>query len=160
MKRLVVILLLAATAVSAKQKKLIGNAPDPSALLKVQTFCVDPGQLSGVQADDVKHFVAEQSKPGRILTKLPWKLTSDCSSADAVATFSVEFRNQPDMAAASAGVFNQRTYLPTLFITERSSGKTLYQVKGDSNMREDDSFITPFFKLQKDLSFVQETGAH
>jgi len=159
MKRLLIIILLVGTAALAKQKKLIGKAADPSALLKVQTFCVDPGQLAGAQADDLKHFVAEQSKPARILTKLPWRLDSACTNPDAVATLSVQFTSETAGGAYGISVINTRNYLSTLSVSERSSGKVLYQVKGDQNMREDDSFISPFAKLEKDLNFVQETNA-
>jgi hypothetical protein len=158
MKGWMLLLLLVGTPVFAKQKKLIGKADDPSGLLKVQTYCVDPGQLNVLQVDDLNKFVREQSKEGRLLTKLPWKFASDCANADAVATFTLEETSEAVGAGPGSVVYN-RNYTATLVISERSTNKPLYKARGDQTLWLDESFISAFVKFDKDTKFVQESTA-
>ncbi len=167
MKALIVLLFVIGSAVPGKQKRLIGNAPDPPALLKVQTFCVEADRFGPLNPDALKKFIAEQSRPGKLLTRLPWKLTVDCSGSDAVAALSLE--EKPDQTPHSRGGTGvdfgypslgekQVKYVATMTVSERSSKRVLYQVHSEKATSQGGAFSNSFTKLEKDLKTVAETG--
>jgi hypothetical protein len=86
-------LLMLAVAFSAvgKQKKPVGQILDPTVLARVRSYCVDVSDLPENEAYEVNGFVREESKPGKLLTKIPWKLDPDCREASADAVIKLEF---------------------------------------------------------------------
>lgn len=161
------VLLVAATPLLAREKKLAGKVADSAALLKLQSFCIDSSSLNPVQVADLDTFLKQFSKPGRLLSKLPWKLAPDCASADAVASFVIEENEELVPTTTSGGgravspgnTIPRTTFLTTMTVMDRASGRMLYEVRGDTvEMRRDESFISPFTKLMKDLKRVRKTS--
>jgi hypothetical protein len=76
---------------AGKQKKPTGQIVDSVAFAHVRSYCVDASDLPENEAYDVKSFVAEESKPGRLLTKIPWKLYPDCREASPDAVIKLQF---------------------------------------------------------------------
>jgi hypothetical protein len=56
----------------AKEKKLIGDILERDLFLKGRTFCVDASTLSAADAQDVRRFLDAESKPKKLLSKIPW----------------------------------------------------------------------------------------
>ena len=72
-------------------KKPTGEIPNRQELAKVQTYCIDKSGLSGPDRYLIEGFVKTESKPKRLLSKLPWKLVADCQDGDHDATATLEF---------------------------------------------------------------------
>ena len=72
-------------------KKPAGQIPDPTAFAAVRSYCVDASDLPENEAYEVDGFVKEESKPGRLLTKIPWKLYPDCREASPDAIIKLQF---------------------------------------------------------------------
>jgi hypothetical protein len=72
-------------------KKPSGEVPDRRALAEVQTYCIQKSGLSDSDRYLVDGFLKTESKPKRLLTRMPWKLVASCrdDNPDAIAT--VEF---------------------------------------------------------------------
>ena len=75
----------------AQVKKPAGEIPNRQELAKVQTYCLDTSGLSGPDRYLIDGFMKTESKPKRLLSKLPWKLVADCRNPDANATATLEF---------------------------------------------------------------------
>jgi len=86
-------LLMLAVVFSAagKQKKPAGQILDPTAFARVRSYCVDASDLPENEAYEVNGFVKEESRPGRLLTKIPWKLYPDCREASSDAVIKLQF---------------------------------------------------------------------
>ena len=82
-------ILAVATALplAAKDKKSSGEIPDRAAFVKIRTYCVD----SEDHTSEVRAFIERESKPKKLLTKLPWKLYVDCREDDPDVVIKVEF---------------------------------------------------------------------
>src|SRR5262252_4924233 len=93
-------LLMLAVVFSAahKQKNPAGQILDPTAFARVRSYCVDASDLPENEAYGLNGFVKEQSKPGQLLTKIPWKLYPDCREASPDAVIKLQF---PRMNASS-----------------------------------------------------------
>jgi len=85
--------LMFAVAFSAagKQKKPAGQVLDPTAFGHTRSYCVDASDLPGNEAYEVNGFVKDQGRPGRLLTKIPWKLYPDCREASPDAVIKLQF---------------------------------------------------------------------
>ena len=57
---------------AGKQKKPAGQILDPTAFAHVRSYCVDANDLPENEAYEVNGFLKEESKPGRLLTRIPW----------------------------------------------------------------------------------------
>jgi hypothetical protein len=128
--------LLAALPLAAKEKKPTGEIPDRAAFVKIRSYCIDSSQLPGDQAYSVRGFVETESKPKKLLTRLPWKLYRDCREAEPDAIVKIEFpflrntsaqlgtppdpRNPPDDEYRTKAV---------LEISGASSSRLLYKVE-------------------------------
>ena len=166
-KYLVCVALLGVVTVSAKVKKILGEVSDREAFLKVHSYCVDTGNLAREQAQEVARFIGEESKPKRVLAKLPWSYVADCAKPDAVAELKFEetIEETPAVSDLRGGVMTsvggEPAYKATLLVTDRSSKNLLYQVAGDKRRRERGrALVSTFSKLLKDLETVQESGGH
>jgi len=122
-----------------KQKKPAGQILDPTALARVGSYCVDVRDLPESQADEVNGFVREESKPGKLLTKIPWKLYPDCREASADAVIKLQFPRMnvigvPVGQALPPGQEpDQNPYRvkAVLTVLDAESSKTLYKNQAD-----------------------------
>jgi len=146
-------------------KKLLGEAADPDALLKVQSYCIDTTKLGAAEAGDVRKFLEKQNQPKGVLGKLSWKLVDNCAQADAVVTlrFESSFRITPaggsalGTGTAALNSVPEDTYSAQMSVTGRASQKPLYQVKGEAvTMFRDRSVNSPFSKLIHDLKALSK----
>jgi len=153
-RRLFVSILLAALPLGAKEKKPTGEIPNPAAFAKVTSYCIDGSQLSGNDAYTVRGFVETESKPKKLLTKLPWKLYRDCRDAEPDAIVKIEFpllRNSSVEAGTPADPLNppdsEYRTKAVLEISDASAARLLYKVEAwpldnplvDSGMERGDS---------------------
>jgi hypothetical protein len=119
-----------------KPKKPTGQILDPTAFADVRSYCVDRSTLPGNQAYEVDGFVREESKPGRLLTKIPWKLYADCREASPQATVKLEF---PRMNVISVPLGQQPTLADqhpyrikaVLLVLDAESSKVIYRNQAD-----------------------------
>jgi hypothetical protein len=79
------------SSAAGKQKKPAGQILDPAAFARVRSYCVDASDLPENEAYEVNGFVKDQSKPGQLLTKIPWKLYPDCREASPDAVIKLQF---------------------------------------------------------------------
>jgi hypothetical protein len=129
--------LMMAVAFSAagKQKKPTGQIVDPTALSRVGSYCVDASDLPENEAYEVSGFVKEESKPGRLLTKIPWRLYPDCREASS-AVIKLEF---PRMRVTNVllgrpprpGEVDPYRIKAVLQVLDAESSKVLYKNQAD-----------------------------
>jgi hypothetical protein len=142
MKTVVLILpLLIAIPSASKQKKPTGEINDPAEFAKVASYCVDASDLSGAEAYDVKGFVATEGKPGKLLSKLPWKLLPDCRESDPDAVIKLEFPRSRVYSVSPGtppGAATPDAQTPELFhmavvlrVLDWGSSHLLYRVQAD-----------------------------
>lgn len=82
---------LIALPLAAKQRKPAGEISDKTAFQNVQRYCIDLGTLEDYEAYDVRGFIERESRPGKLLTKIPWKMEKDCDDSDLDAAVRLEF---------------------------------------------------------------------
>jgi hypothetical protein len=88
---LYLLMLAAAIPAVGKPKKPTGQISDPAAFARVRSYCVDASDLPGNEAYEVNGFIKDQSKPGSLLTRIPWKLCPDCREASPDAVIKLQF---------------------------------------------------------------------
>ena len=119
-----------------KLKKPAGQIPDPTAFAAVRSYCVDASGLPENEAYELDAFVEEESKAGRLLTKIPWKLYPDCREASPDAIVKLEF---PRMNVISVPL-GQQPQDPDLhpyrikaviLVLDAESSKMLYKNQAD-----------------------------
>lgn len=155
---LVILMATACTVASfAKDVKTLGQVPDPNALAKVKTYCIDPTKGSQADAAEVRKFAADEHSPKKTLGKLSWTLREDCTDADAVMSFKFELTQKVAYATDSASVQTAGNvpvdaYAATMTVADRASGKLLYQVNGEATENTGyRSMVNAVQKLAKDL---------
>jgi hypothetical protein len=72
-------------------KKPSGESPDRRALAEAQTYCIEKSRLSDSDRYILDGFLKTESKPRRLLTKMPWKLVGSCPDDNPDAIAIVEF---------------------------------------------------------------------
>lgn len=97
------LLLLLCLPVFAKEKKTSGQVLDRAALAAVQSYCFETHNLPGNQAYEVRQFIQVESKPRKLLSRIPWKLVPDCRSAPGAAIIAVAFPYLNDIQLGPAG---------------------------------------------------------
>jgi hypothetical protein len=121
---------------AGKQKGPNGQILDPTAFAGVRSYCVDTSSLPENEAYEVKSFVKEESKRGRFLTKIRWKLYPDCREASPDATIQLQF---PRMNVTSI-LLGQQPRDPdlhpyrikaVLLALDAESSKTIYRIQAD-----------------------------
>lgn len=155
---LAILVAAACTAPSfAKDVKTLGQVPDPDALAKVKTYCIDPLKGSQADAEEVRKFAGDENSPKRTLGKLRWTLKEDCTQADAVMSFKFELTQKVAYAADSANVQTAGNvpvdaYEATMTVSDRASGKLLYKVNGEATENTGyRSMVNSVQKLARDL---------
>jgi hypothetical protein len=147
---------LACTAPTlAKGKKTFGQVPDPNALLKIKSYCVDVSNQLPAEATEVLKLMAAGSRSGKALERLGWTRSKDCTQADAAISFDfdqnpgVEYVNSTDVQLS--GTTDVMYFLAILSISDRW-GKLLYSVKGETvEYTPDRSMDNSIQKLERDL---------
>jgi hypothetical protein len=133
-------LLMLAVGFSAagKQKKPAGQILDPTAFARVSSYCVDASDLPENEAYEVNGFVKVQSKPGGLLTKIPWKLYPDCREASSDAVIKLQFPRMnvigvPLGQTPRPGEVDQNPYRikAVLMVLDAESSKVLYKNQAD-----------------------------
>lgn len=137
---------------------------DRDALEHAKTFCVDLEHMENSQATDVREFLAKESQPEKLLSKLPWQLIDDCTKADAVARiyFSevgvYEESYRADVRTRSAR-FRQGSQ-PVLLVYDKASIRLFYRAQGQIlGGKMADSLGSPFSMLIKDLKKIDRAAA-
>lgn len=162
---------------ASKQKKPTGEINDPTAFAKVASYCVDPSDLSPPEAYDVRGFVAVEGKPGKLLSKLSWKLLPDCRESDPDAVIKLEFprmRVYSVIPAAPPGATAPDDQTPEFFhivailtVLDAGSSHLLYRVRADplatgSQENEAEPVLRrnavygAFWKLSQDVRLVSQ----
>ncbi len=128
-----VLLLALPLTLSAREKKPSGDVADRVAFAKIQTFCVDMHDLASDEAYQVRGFLDEESKPKRLLTKIPWKLIPDCGWGELDAVVKVEFAFHSRFRVGPGpppgypeDMYNLRVVLR---VSESGASRLLYQVE-------------------------------
>lgn len=130
------LLALLAPAPLLAKKKPTGQIPDPAALARVRSYCVDTSQLAGYEAYDVNGLIETENKPKKLLSKLPWKYLPDCREGDPDAIIRIQFLrlNKTVIAAspdAEAQSIEDNPYAirALMQVTPAGSLRLLYQVE-------------------------------
>jgi hypothetical protein len=170
-------LLLIAIPSASKQKKPTGEISDPVAFAKVGSYCVDASDLSGAEAYDVTGFVATEGRPGKLLSKLPWKLLPDCRESDPDAVIKLEFPRLRVFSITPGpppGTATPDDETPELFhivailrVLDAGSSHLLYRVQADplaTSSQENetepvlrhDAMYGAFWKLSQDVRIASQ----
>jgi hypothetical protein len=86
-----VLIFVAPLALLANRKKPTGEISDRAAFAKIASYCVDTKDLAKDAAYLVNGFVETESRPKKLLSKLPWKLLPDCRNANPDVVLQVDF---------------------------------------------------------------------
>ena len=117
-----IILLLPGSPLFAQNKKLEGYVLNAAAFRKIQSYCIDTHNLPPDQAKLIDHFVLQESKPQRLLTKLPWHRRAACDAAGLDAIVRMEF---PHESSPSQGGVEG-----VLFVFRPGSPSPIYETQG------------------------------
>jgi len=157
------LLLLSGVSFAADGRKTRGEVKDPGGLLKVHTFCLDQSDLPRETVSDLKKFAEDAGKPRGLFSKLQWQPVDNCSSADVTVKLTLEAHEKLALAGdgtamqdMSEAVRSEMISRVKMLVTDRESGRTLYQVDGGpvTNDRQG-AFASPFSKLLKDLKTLK-----
>jgi len=154
--------LLPCLGFAAPKKEMQGQVADAGSLLKVHTVCLDTDALSKPQLGLLKRVINHATKPNGVLAKLNWQLLDACDSADAVVKLDLrdsdkESWDDAHAPAGSGGISGISTVTSItvaqakMFVTNRASGKTLYQVEGKPRNDGESAFESVFSKLFSDV---------
>ncbi len=155
-------LLLSSLLFSSPKKETQGHVADAGGLLRVHSVCLDTSALTKPQLSLLKRVINHATKPNGVLSKLNWQLQDACDSADAIVKLDMRDRDKESWddahAPASAGVGSGISTVTSitiaqaeLLVTNRASGKTLYQVEGKPRNDGESAFESVFSKLLGDV---------
>jgi hypothetical protein len=154
--------LLSCLAIAVPKKEPQGQVADAVGLAKVHTVCLDTNLLTKPQLALLKRVVNHATKPKGVFGKLNWQLLDACGSADAVVKLDMRDRDKEswdDWHAPGGGegisgistVTSLTIAQAKMLITNRASGKTLYQVEGKPRDDGEGAFDSVFSKLLDDV---------
>lgn len=146
---LVLLGLIATAPIYPESQKVVSNVADPAGLQRIQSFCVetrnfpdDPDPLlPHTQPSVVRRFLLDESKPGGLLSDLPWKLLPNCTGGKPDAVLTISFvPEEPQVGftqteagsgiPASSGWIRLTT---TLLVHDAASRKVIYRVRSYLN---------------------------
>ena len=78
-------------AAGREAERSAGKISDKKAFQNVQHYCIDLSRLEDYEAYDVRGFIERESRPGKLLTKIAWKIEKDCDDSDLDAVVKLEF---------------------------------------------------------------------
>jgi len=129
-------ILASAVPLAATAKKPQGTITDRAAFGNIRSYCVDMTDLPGWEALDVRNLIETETKPKRLLTKLPWTLKTDCAQSQPDAVVVVKFRRmniitvqagaQPDINDPERRIYDIKANLQ---VSDRDSSRLLYDVE-------------------------------
>jgi hypothetical protein len=154
--------LLSCLGFAGPKKEIQGQVADTGSLLKVHTVCLDTSALAKPELGLLKRVVNRATKPNGVLSKLNWQLLDACDSADAIVKLDMRDRDKESWddahAPASSGVglgistvTSVTVAQAKMLVTNRASGKTLYQVEGKPRNDGESAFESVFSKLLGDV---------
>jgi hypothetical protein len=158
---------------AASAKKPTGKISDLAAFSKIHSYCVDPSDLPGDEAYDLKRFVSNENKPRKLLSKLPWTLRSDCSQGSPDVIVRMEFQKFAPVHNSAPAEGELSTIRAMLRVSQDSS--TLYEVEAapsnnsmgamsDAPLNDPlavqryDAVYTAFWVLIEDVRRVSQMG--
>ena len=155
-------LLLSPSGEPARERKTGGEVFDGAALGQIRTACVDTSYLDKAEASAVKRFMAAESRPGRLLERLNWKFTDQCSAADGVIRVyfaqserSTEERGDEMAEGVPSLSYSEPALRPVLLIYDRASIRLLYRTEGQHQGTNPGALLnSPFATLAKYLRLV------
>lgn len=130
---------------------------DREALRQTKSFCVDARHIEDSEAEEVKEFMRQEAKPGKLLSHLPWTLIDDCTKADAVARIyfaPVEVTDVTEDKGSSLRKTSpaRRVSQPVLLIYDKASIRLFYRAEGVVAYGDPLKIMaSPFSMLMKDL---------
>lgn len=132
---------------------------DPVALARAKSFCVDLRNLESRQAADVKEFLTLARQAGTVLDRLPWRLTDDCTKADAVARiYFVPVGIREERAGgsfAASQVSSRQDSQPVLLLYDKACIRLFYRAEGQVFRGNAGKVLaSPFALLIKDLEKI------
>jgi hypothetical protein len=148
----------------AEGKKPTGELRDKKAFASITSYCVDTQGLASRSVYEVEGFVKEESKPRRLLTKLPWKLLPDCRQGIPDALVRVEFvrLNSLEIGLGEQSIDQVRgrqeepyVYRVVLRVVDAASGQHIYKVQAAPL----DNPLTDSHMLGHDIPEVQRRNA-
>lgn len=154
------ILMLAAPA-WGKEKKPFGEVVDAAGLQKAQSFCLDTSELSADETSDLNKFIDRESKPKKLLSRLPWKLNSDCAQANVRAK--IQFKLGEEVVQATgmgtlqgtpATSIPREVFRAAIAIDSLATKKPLYRVEGEGTSARVPTLSNAFTKLDHDLKIL------
>lgn len=86
-----IILLLSASPLAAKDKKLGGYVLNAAAFGRIQSYCFDTHNMPPREVKVINQFVVRESKPNGLLTRLPWHRLATCQEGHPDAMVRLEF---------------------------------------------------------------------
>ena len=154
--------LLTCLAFAGPENEIEGQVADAGSLLKVHTVCLDTDSLTKPESGLLKRVVNRATKPKGALSKLNWQLLDACDSADAIVKLDMRDRDTESWddshppAEFGNGLGDSRVVMHTfaqakMLVTNRASGKTLYQVEGKPHNDGESAFESVFSKLFSDV---------
>jgi len=131
---------------------------DREGLMQIRSFCVSTRHLEGPEAAAVNEFLATEGQPGKLLSRLPWSLTNDCTKADAVARIYLDPVELAEVETIEDRVHNQprpkqsTRFQPVLLVYDKASIRLFYRAEGKVlRGNSADVLGSPFAMLLKDL---------
>lgn len=91
MKRFLIFVLLLGSLLAAQSDKFQGYVMNPAAFRKIQSYCIDTHNLPAEDLRIIQRFVAQESKPKGLFTKLPWRRRVACEAPGVDAVLRMEF---------------------------------------------------------------------
>ncbi|HMD99288.1 MAG TPA: hypothetical protein VKM93_18430 [Terriglobia bacterium] len=129
---LVALIWLALPIAAAAEKRPTGKIWDHATFVKIRSYCIDSSALPGYEANDVERLVQNESKPKRLLSKLPWTLISDCSESDAIVKVSFRKLRKIDIQLGEPNSPDETypyAYRADLQVSDEASARQLYEVE-------------------------------
>lgn len=119
-----VILLLSASPLVAKDKKLKGYIFDAAAFERIQSYCFDTHNLPPREVKVINQFVARESRPTGLLARLPWHRLATCQEGHPDAMVRPEFPS-----GRFASLFMNRDIDGVLFVFRAGSPTPIYETR-------------------------------
>jgi hypothetical protein len=115
--------------------------------------------MESSQAAGVKEFLAQESAPKKLLSRVPWKLVDDCAKADAVARIYFAPVNVHELMAGRGGtgtaVGAWHAMQPVLLLYDKASIRLFYRAEGQVFRGDEvDMLRSPFSTLVGDLKKI------
>ncbi|HXW15473.1 MAG TPA: hypothetical protein VEN79_13270 [Terriglobia bacterium] len=119
-----IVLLLTVSPLVAKDKKLDGYIMNASAFGSIQSYCVDTHNLPPREVKVINQFLARESKPTGLLTRLPWRRIATCQEGAPDAIVRLEF---PDCQFPA--IFGRRAANGVLLVFRAGSPSPIYETR-------------------------------